>query len=460
MGYLRAAVCWSAPLLMTLGFASSTARAADLAEPLPPSVTVPVRDTDDCPHRQAPPPPIDKSEEVPAGVTSPAPAPVPDSAVGGAQLAGCGLVLPPNAGELPPDITATAWLIADAGSGQVLAAKDPHGRYRPASTLKLLTANVMFSNLALDTVVEGTAEDAAQEGSSVGLGPGGQYTVNQLLHFLLMRSGNDAAFALARANGGFDKTVADMNAKARSLGALDTQAATVSGLDGPAQMTSAYDLALITRANLAIPAFAPILGTSKIEVPGWGGKSGYLLANDNKLLTGYPGAIGGKTGFTDDAGNTFVGIAQRDGRTLVVTMLAGTQRPRRQWMQAASLLDFGFALPVGTSVGRLVNGYDEAAALPSPQASETSTMPTTDATPVTSPAVGPTAPAAAPTRSIAAPKTSPREPGIALWWTLGAFAVLTAAAAGLIRHRRNRASAAPQPADNNSPGAQQPPSDQ
>ena len=88
-----------------------------------------------------------------------------------------------------------------------------------------------------------------------------------------------------------------------------------------------------------------------VRVPAADGE-GYIAANDNQLLYQYPGALGGKTGFTDDAGNTYVGMAERDGRRLVVTMMNGTQQPRRQWMQGASLLDWGFALPRRHGAGR------------------------------------------------------------------------------------------------------------
>ena len=173
-------------------------------------------------------------------------------------------------------------------------------------------------------MVTGTDTDAAQEGSRVGIGPGGKYTVRQLLLFLMMGSGNDVANALARANGGYDKTVAEMNAAAAQLNARDTRAATISGLDGPGQMTSAYDLALIAREAMRHHPFPELIGTRYAQVPGWGPNPGFGIANDNKLLFNYPGALGGKTGFTDDAGNTYVGLAERDGRRLVVTMLGGT----------------------------------------------------------------------------------------------------------------------------------------
>ncbi len=332
---------------------------------VPPSETVTPPNTDKCEQRGRPPAAVDTSEDVPPGAPAVTELPVPAKPVGGGRLGECGLIVPKGAPPLPSDISAGAWLIADLDTGEVLAAKDPHGRYRPASTLKLLTAQVMLKNLDdLKKVVEGTSTDSDQDGTRVGIEAGGKYTVRQLLTYLIIISGNDAANALARTNGGYDKTIADMNATAKALGALDTRAATVSGLDGPGQSTSAYDLALFAKADMATPPFPEIVSSVDVRVPSAGG-DGYIAANDNQLLYQYKGALGGKTGFTDDAGNTYVGMAERDGRRLVVTMLNGTQQPRRQWMQAASLLDWGFALPAGTPpVGRLVGSLAEATAAP------------------------------------------------------------------------------------------------
>jgi D-alanyl-D-alanine carboxypeptidase (penicillin-binding protein 5/6) len=344
-----------------------TALAAPGDPYVPPSETVQTPSTDDCAQRSQPAPAVDTSEDVPPGATSPAPLPVPATPVGAGRMGECGVIVPAGAPPLPSDISAGSWMVADLDTGEILAAKDPHGRYRPASTLKLLTAQVMLKNLTnLDLPVEGTQADSAQDGTRVGLEAGGVYTVRQLLSYLVMISGNDAASALARTNGGYEKTVADMNATALALGALDTRAATPSGLDGPGQSTSAYDLALFARKDIATPPFQEMISAQDVRVPG-AGNEGYIAANDNQLLYQYPGALGGKTGFTDDAGNTYVGMAQRNGRRLVVTMMNGNHVPRRQWMQAASLLDWGFALPATTPpVGRLVGSLAEATGAPSP----------------------------------------------------------------------------------------------
>jgi D-alanyl-D-alanine carboxypeptidase (penicillin-binding protein 5/6) len=366
-GRTVASLLSAAALVAVLVGAPGIAQATPGDPYVPPSETVQTPSTDDCAQRNQPPPAVDTSEDVPPGATPPSPLPVPATPVGGGRMGECGVVVPVGAPALPSDISAGAWMVADLDTGEILGAKDPHGRYRPASTLKLLTAQVMLKNLTnLDLPVEGTQADTAQDGTRVGLEAGGIYTVRQLLSYLVMISGNDAANALARTNGGFDKTVADMNATALALGGLDTRAATPSGLDGPGQSTSAYDLALFARKDLATPPFAEMISAQDVRVPG-SGNEGYIAANDNQLLYQYPGALGGKTGFTDDAGNTYVGMAERNGRRLVVTMMNGNHVPRRQWMQAASLLDWGFALPATTlPVGRLVGSLAEATGLPSP----------------------------------------------------------------------------------------------
>ena len=253
-------------------------------------------------------------------------------------------------------------MIADLDTGKVLAAKDPHGRYRPASTMKTLLAAVALPQLDLNKVVIGTQDDANADGTRVGIGPGGRYTNDQLLHALLMCSGNDAAHAIAMELGGVDATLRQMDAKAAELHALDTRAATPSGLDGPGMSISAYDLAAIFRHDMTIPAFADIVHTEQYNFPGFpadpkipGDKDhpGFPIANDNRLLYDYDGDLGGKTGYTDDARQTFVTAAQRGGHRLVVTLLKADVLPIRPPEQAARLLDYGFALPAGADIGSL-----------------------------------------------------------------------------------------------------------
>lgn len=309
---------------------------------------------DACPYRVVTPPAVDASEEPQPGQEAPKPLAVPSKPVGGDALGGCGLITAPNTPPVPEDVSAEAWIVADMDTGEVIAARDPHGRHRPASVIKVLTALASLKELNLNKQVPGTQDDANAEGTKVGVGPGGTYTVNDLLHGLMMHSGNDAAHALAMQLGGWDTALGKLNTLASKLGGRDTRAATPSGLDGPGMSTSAYDLALFYRHAWQNQAFTDIVRTQSFDFPGRDGNPPYEVVNDVKLLYNYPGALGGKTGFTDDAGQTFVGAAERDGRRLITVMLRGTRIPIAPWEQAARLLDYGFATAPGTSIGALV----------------------------------------------------------------------------------------------------------
>jgi serine-type D-Ala-D-Ala carboxypeptidase (penicillin-binding protein 5/6) len=277
------------------------------------------------------------------------------STVGGDDLDTRGVVVADDAPALPDGLAAAGWLVADAGTGDVLAARDPHGRYYPASTLKTLTLLTLVPLLDPTRVVVGTVEDENIEGSRIGLVQGGQYPVSLLFQGLILQSGNDAANALARTAGGVEVTVAAMNETAEDIGAYDTVAGTPSGLDVAGQSSSPYDLALIFRALVADPTTAAILTTPTAlmpEVPGRG--PAYQIQNQNPLA-GYQGTLGGKTGFTDAARHTFVTAAERGGRRLVVSVMDTENTPLRAADQAARLLDWGFAVPAGTEgVGTLV----------------------------------------------------------------------------------------------------------
>ncbi|MDO5731093.1 D-alanyl-D-alanine carboxypeptidase family protein [Corynebacterium sphenisci] len=324
-----------------------------------------VRDTSGCPHRSTPPKAVTASE-APAPDGAPAPLPVPADPVGGPRMAGCGVI----AGEgfaVPDGIDASAWAVVDLGEGTILAAKDPHGRYRPASVIKVLLAQVALRELDLDRTVTATAADEAAEGSRAGLVAGVDYQVRQLLLGLLMNSGNDCGRALERTLGGRGEALRKVNALAAELGATDTRVRDVTGLDAAGQSTSAVDLALFLRAGFADDRYRELSATRLTEMPGDGADlPGFTMSNDNQLLaSGFDGALGGKTGYTDDARHTFAGVAERGGRRLGVVLLDSPAAEARPWQQAAALLEAGFAAP-GARVGDL----DEraAAAAPDPAA--------------------------------------------------------------------------------------------
>ena len=352
MTLLRSASCLAAAFFLMAAPATVAAPAAlplGRAEPGAEPNAAPAN----CPYKVNTPAAVDSSE-VPTAGDPPIPLAVPAKPVGGDALGGCGIVAAPNTPPPPGDVSAEAWLVADLDSGAVIAAKDPHGRHRPASIIKVLVAMASINTLNLNKSVPGTADDAAAEGTKVGVQEGGVFTVNQLLHGLLMHSGNDAAHALAMQLGGMQQALEKINVLAVKLGGQDTRVATPSGLDAPGMSTSAYDVGLFYRYAWQNPTFADIVATRTFDFPGHGDHPGYELENDNQLLYQYPGALGGKTGYTDDAGQTFVGAANHDGRRLVAVLLHGTRQPIAPWEQAAHLLDYGFATPQGTQVGSLV----------------------------------------------------------------------------------------------------------
>lgn len=299
-----------------------------------------------------------------ATVTMTTPAQAAQGPIGGDTLGKRGLVHPAGV-KAPPKTKATSYVIADADTGQVLAAKDAHGRYAPASTLKTLTAETLIPKLDRTLKVKPSANAVNQEGSAVGLTTKGIYTVDDLFKGLLLCSGNDAAVALAETNGGMGKTLADMNAEARRLQANDTVAKTPNGLDKPGQRSSAYDLALIARAGLQNPNFRRYVSLKSAKFPAPKGKS-YEIGNHNKLLWRYKGMIGVKNGWTTKALGSFVGAATRGGHTIIVTIM---RYDGSFWNEVAGLLDWGFAARGKVQpIGQLVDPLPDQQAVTPPSA--------------------------------------------------------------------------------------------
>jgi D-alanyl-D-alanine carboxypeptidase (penicillin-binding protein 5/6) len=249
-------------------------------------------------------------------------------------------------GSMPiPEGPAPSWIVADLDTGQVLAGREMYAAHPPASTIKTLLALTALDELNLDSTVVATPADTYVECNCAGVKAGNTYTARQLLDAVLLVSGNDAANALADMLGGYDVAVDKMNAKAVAIGATNTHATSPSGLDGPggAGWTTPHDLAAIFRAAMANPVFAQITAKPTAMFPTDTGER--PLINQDELLVRYPGAIGGKTGFTNAARKTFVGAADRNGRRLVIAMMYGLvhEGGPTYWDQAAMLLDWGFA---------------------------------------------------------------------------------------------------------------------
>ena len=274
--------------------------------------------------------------------------------VGGTQLARTGVVVhyPARGARRLPRIPAKAYVIADAGTGQVLAAKDAHGVFPPASTLKVLTAITLIPRLNPAVMVKTTRLATSVVPNVVGLIRGRRYRVSDLFRALLLISANDAAVALAQAAGSYSRGMALINAEAHHLQAYDVVAKDPNGLPAGGQHVSAYDLALIGRQALKIPAFLKYDETLAARFP-VRPRHKVTLVNQNTLLTSYRGGIGGKIGWTEEAQATYLGLARRHGVTLIVALLHCT--PLEEITSGEKLLTWGFAMdgkvtPVGTLV--------------------------------------------------------------------------------------------------------------
>ncbi len=245
-----------------------------------------------------------------------------------------------------PRLRVMSWVLVDLDSGEVLAGKDWRVQRAPASTLKTLTALALAPRLNWDSRYRATVDDAEQIGSEVGLHAGSTYSVRDLMHGLLMPSGNDAAMALANAYGGVDPVVELMNREAARVGAVDTVAKNPSGLDEPGQVSTPRDLVAIFRESLNDPALAEVYLLHDVQFPDKEPKNpqsvrkSYPIWVENRLILNYhPGALGGKNGFTSQAGRTFVGGMQRDGRRLGVALMGINESTEAS---SRRLLDWGF----------------------------------------------------------------------------------------------------------------------
>jgi D-alanyl-D-alanine carboxypeptidase len=246
---------------------------------------------------------------------------------------------------MAPTLKARSAILIDRDSGNVLFQLDAHGRHAPASLLKVMTALVALEHLRLDQVVTVpvTINQIPWDSTRMGLRPGERLTVRELLDGLFLNSGNDAAITLAEAAMPRASFIALMNAKASQLRLTDTHAVNPIGLDDPAQYTSAADLARTSvELTTRFPEAAAIASTPSITLAATSTHHAYALYNLNQLIRTYAGATGLKTGWTGRAGGCLIATATRGGRHVLVVVM-GSPSP---FVEAASLLDYGFATPV------------------------------------------------------------------------------------------------------------------
>ncbi len=248
----------------------------------------------------------------------------------------------------PESISARAAVLMDAESGQTLYEKNAGARRQPASLTKILTAILVLENLEPEQVL--TAGPAAvslpRGSSSAGIRAGERLTVEQLMYAMMLPSANEAANVLAEAVAGSQQDFVEMmNERARLLGALDTNFSNAHGLPARRQrhLTTAHDLALITREALNTPGFMSYFGAPRYEMAATNLSDARNLTHTHRMLlenySQYDASVtGGKTGYTGPAGYTLATVAQRDGRTLICIVL----RSENMYGDTRKLLDFGF----------------------------------------------------------------------------------------------------------------------
>ena len=241
-----------------------------------------------------------------------------------------------------PHLLARAAVLMERDSGRVLFAIHPNERLAVASLTKMMTALVAVDQAWLEQPIRAT-EYSRSIPTVIGLDPGDVLTLEEMLYGLILRSGNDAALAIAEDLGGgngpaaIERFVDKMNQKAREMGLRNTHFVNPNGLDADGHYSSAYDMAQISRAYLQHPILARIAATTQYQIdkpPGW------FFANINGFLGAYPGADGIKTGYEDRAGHCLAASATHDGHRLIAVILNSDQ----SIADAARLMDYGFAL--------------------------------------------------------------------------------------------------------------------
>lgn len=238
-----------------------------------------------------------------------------------------------------PSCHCRAAILIDKRTGQVLWEYHAYRQMDPASTTKIMTAYLVIRHGHLNRVVSVSKQAAATPGSRMRLYAGQHYTIMDLLRGLLLRSGNDAAVALAQADrGSVPAFVADMNQTARRLGAYNTHFVNPNGLTARGHYSSAYDLALITRAALRLPLFQHLVSTDHDYVQEATRSGPRSFSNTNRLLQEFPPADGVKTGTTNAAGRCLVASATQHGFQVIVVLLDAQDR----WTSARQLLQWAF----------------------------------------------------------------------------------------------------------------------
>lgn len=237
-------------------------------------------------------------------------------------------------------VAAESAILMDQTSGRVLFEKDSHKKMRIASITKVMTALIAIESGKMNQTVKISDNAFGTEGSSIYLKKGEKMKLSDLIYGLLLRSGNDAAVAIAeKVAGSVPGFVYLMNKKARELGMLDTYFSNPHGLDDHEDhYSTAYDMALLTNAAMKDPEFRKIFKTKYHVAPNEEEKWGRKWKNKNKLLFRYKYSTGGKTGFTKRAGRTLISTANKGKLNLTVVTL----NDGRDWEDHENLFNWAF----------------------------------------------------------------------------------------------------------------------
>lgn len=239
-----------------------------------------------------------------------------------------------------PELNARIALIYDRASGRIIYEKNGNKQTPMASTTKILTSIVILENADLKETVTIGSKAAGTGGSRLGLKKNDKITVNDLLYGLMLRSGNDAAVALALHVGGSIEGFADMmNKKAEELGLTNSHFVVPHGLDNEGHYTTAYELAKMADYALNIPKFKEIVSSKSATIY----INGYPKAinNTNNLLGSVSGVYGVKTGFTNGAGRCLVSSCKR-GELDIITVIIGADTNNQRTADTKELIEYAF----------------------------------------------------------------------------------------------------------------------
>ena len=249
-----------------------------------------------------------------------------------------------------PVVRARGAVLVDGKTGRLLWGKNADEPMAMASTTKIMTAVLVLENCGMDEIVTVSRNAARQPEVHMDLQEGEQWRVEDLLSAMMLRSYNDAAVALAEhISGSTEEFCMEMTKKAEEIGAEDTVFGSPNGLDShltnEEHHSTAYDMALITAYALQNETFREIIVQSEISISDIDGKHTLHVTNADRFLREYEGAIGVKTGYTNQAGHCFVGAAERGEVLLISAVLGsgwGTGGKEQKWKDTKALMEYGF----------------------------------------------------------------------------------------------------------------------